>query len=208
MSREGINERRLTLHDFRLISTITSRHKNAVKDVGRIYKQFDVNEKGDFERCATLALVFLFGQESVYPSEELDYQNNEKFFERLDELTVEHGLAIRRASSSGRFLELLDGDNFRGVLFFTARKHGIDHVFAAIPTYVEANNTVTEEIPEYVKRFTVVDGAKESVIEIKNLEEMVELYAESSVATLEDGGYGKVVYILSSSEGANEEFNF
>ena len=199
MRIENANNAQSLMHEFRFIATLTKRTSMAFKDVKRIYSQFvDANEEGDFRKCAAIALIFLFGQESVNPSEELNLGDPDFFFERLDELILQQGLKYNDVNSASQFLELLEKDDFRGALFFTAKKNFIDHVYAARPSY-KIGEVVKGVIPEYEKRFIVVDLGREVGVEDRNLEEMIDLYAGSYTASLEGGGYGKVVYVLSAS---------
>jgi len=199
MKAKDVENPRMLLHDLRLKQTVVSRTVSAVQDVERVFKQYDTNGEDDFGKCAALSLIYLFGQESVYPSEELNFRDYDKFFDRLDELVFQQGFKYTRTDSSGQFLELLENDDFRGALFCTSQKHGIDHVYAARPTFQIVGEAIEGEIPKYEKRFTVIDIAREGLVENRTLEEMIEHYAEAYVASLESGGFGKVVYVISSS---------
>ena len=199
MRIENANNAQSLMHEFRFIATLTKRTSMAFKDVKRIYGQFaDANEEDDFAKCAAIALIFLFGQESVNPSEELDFGDPDFFIERLDELILLQDLKCNHVNSAGQFLELLENNDFRGALFFTAKENYIDHVYAARPSY-KIGEVVEGVIPEYEKRFIVIDLGRGDGVEDRNLDEMIDLYAGSYTASLEGGGFGKVVYVLSAS---------
>jgi len=176
----------------------------ALKDADKLNTELIEKTNEGFEGgCSLVSIAYLFGYESVMPSEEQEFPNSEIFFERFEEIVEERGLTLVMPNSSGEFLSLLESDDFYGCIIVTETENNdVGHMLAVRPIY---NKEGEDEEDKFMKKYAVVDVGRKLKTGIMNEEEMVDYYSDSMVIDHSDGSYFRGIFVIMNSDLSEDQ---